>query len=100
MFFCELQDDERQVVEQKRETPFTIALAGEYQTAAEAAEPLSAAVATAVGYLASLGIERIRFDDARGRFWVDREQSGLVYMRLMEQYRVHREQGLNLVEIG
>jgi hypothetical protein len=100
MFFCALEDDERTVADQGRETPFGVELPGTYRTAAEAAAPLSAAVATAVGYLASLGIERMRADESRGRIWVDREQSGLVYMRPMEQYRLRRDDGLNLVAIG
>jgi hypothetical protein len=100
MFFCALHDDERALIDRERETPFSVAVAGTYRSADEAATPLSAAVAAVVGYLASLGIEHIRADEARGRVWVEREQSGLVYMRLMEQYRVRRDDGLNLVEIG
>jgi hypothetical protein len=100
MFYVALQEDERQVVDQGKETPFAVALEGRYRNAAEAAGPLSAAVAVAVGYLNSLGIPGVRADEARGRLWVDREQSGLVFMRLMEQFRVQREEGLNLVHVG
>ena len=100
MFYVALQEDERQVAEQGKETPFTVALTGPYLDAATAAAPLRAGLAVAVGYLHSRGILEIRADEARGRLWVDREQSGLVFMRLMEQFRVQREEGQNLVHVG
>ena len=100
MFYVGLQDDERQVIDRGEETLFAVALTGVYPGVAAAAEPLSAAVAVAVGYLQSRDIPEIRVDEARGRLWVNREQSGLVFMRLMEQFRVQREEGLNLVHIG
>jgi hypothetical protein len=99
MFYHELQDDERQVLEQGSETPFTFALCdGQYTDESDAARRLAEEVAEASTWLAFQGVTGGRVDGDRGRLWVDREESGKVYWTLVSRYRVRREGGYNLVE--
>jgi hypothetical protein len=99
MFFHELQDDERAVMEAGRETPFTFALATEQPVDDEAARRLLDEVESAAAWLALRGVGGVRADGPRGRLWTDREESGKAYIFLLDRYKIRRDQGYNLVEI-
>ncbi len=100
MFFYELQDDERRVVEQQAETPFTFCLSeGQYADEADANRRLQEEVEGAAEWLAFRGVGGVRTDGSRGRLWTDREESGKAFILLLDRYRVRRESGHNLVEV-
>jgi hypothetical protein len=101
MFYYELQDDERQVVEQQKETPFTFCLSeGQYADEADASRRLQEEVEDAAAWLALRGVGGVRADGSRGRLWTDREESGKAFIFLLDRYKVRRESGHNLVELA
>ncbi len=101
MFYHELEDDERQLIAQETETPFTFGLAdGAFAEAADATQRIAEETEAAAAWLAWRGVEGVRADSSRGRLWTAREESGKAYMYLLDRYRLRREGGHNLVDVA
>ncbi len=101
MFYYEFEDDERQLMSQQTETPFTFGLPdGAFTDAADAAQQIADAAETAAAWLAWQGVAGARADSRRGRLWTAREASGDAFMLLLGQYRVRREGDHNLVDVA
>ncbi len=101
MFYHEFADDERQLMAQQTETPFTFGLPeGAFTEATDAAHQIAEAAEAAAAWLAWQGVAGARADSGRGRLWTAREASGNAFMLLLGRYRVRREGEHNLVDVA